>query len=335
MYLGGIHLRYRTVVLSTILTLLTGILLVLFYTYFALVGKLPVISEQITNPKGITHILSIYGYGKKPEELLNNPTGVATDRKGRIFISDAQHGRVLIFDRRGSFLGRLGIPGNQRGQIYRPDGIDAGRDGTVYVCDPGRNAVLAFDSDLKFKNEVGEQTPLAVFDTGSRLYILGYDHLSIYDKSFRLLKKIGKRGKEIGDFDFPHGIAVLKNGDIAVSDGNNMRLVAYKKGTNRAAWVVGEPPEKMDTKQRKFGLPVGIALDDDENIYVMDALRHTVHIYSPTGKKLAEYGEMGSREGEFNYPSDIAYLGGDTFAISDTMNNRVQIIRIAVPAQRQ
>ncbi len=329
-------MRYKTVVLSTILTLLIGVLLVLFYIYFTLVGKLPVMGEQVSNPKGIIHILSIYGYGKKPGELLNGPTGVAADREGRIFISDTQHKRVLIFDERGVFLGRLGTFGNQRGQLSQPDGIATGPDGTIYVCDPGRNAVLAFGSDLKFKNEIdNEQIPLAVLDAGDRLYVLGYDHLSIYDKNFRLLTKIGKRGKDIGDFDFPHGIAILRNGNIVVSDGNNMRLVAYKSGTNKAAWVVGEPPKKMDTEQRKFGLPVGIALDNNDNIYVMDALRSTVHIYSPDGKKLAEYGEMGDREGQFNYPSDIAYLGGDKFAISDTMNNRVQIVRIAAPAQGQ
>ncbi|MFZ3063151.1 MAG: 6-bladed beta-propeller, partial [Actinomycetota bacterium] len=63
-------------------------------------------------------------------------------------------------------------------------------------------------------------------------------------------------------------------------------------------------------------------------IYVMDPFHSSVQIFNDKGKKLTELGEFGTKEGQFNYPSDIVYMGNRLFAITDTYNNRVQIVRI-------
>lgn len=322
-------MRYRRWILSFVLAILIVLLLLLVYLYFALV-RAPT-RVQVARVKGITHVLSIYGFGTKPEELLKNPTGVATDNGGRIFVSDTPNQRVLIFDRRGKYLGQLGSAGSAQGQFARPEGVDVGANGDIYVSDPIRNTVIVFGSNLNFKAEIPEERPMVVYDTGAKIYVLAADHVSIYNEKLNLLTRWGNRGPEIGQFDFPHGIAVLKDGNMVVSDGNNMRLLAYRKDTNRALWVVGKRPQGLSPAIRTFGLPGGLTTDRDENLYLVDPLRHTIHIYNKQGKKVAEYGEQGAADGQFSYPTDIAYLGGNTFVLSDTMNNRLQIIRISLP----
>ena len=47
------------------------------------------------------------------------------------------------------------------------------------------------------------------------------------------------------------------------------------------------------------------------------------------GKFLAKYGAYGEKDGQFSYPSSIAYdPQRDWFAVADSSNSRVQIVRI-------
>lgn len=211
-----------------------------------------------------------------------------------------------------------------------PEGVDVDSDGNIYVTDTTLHKVLVFGADLKFKKEVAEMYPLAVYVKGNRVYIATSFNISIRNKDLKQIDRWGKRGREVGQFDFPHGIAVLKNNTVVVSDANNMRLQALLNSKGDAAWVVGNPPKSMSDPNRAFGLPGGLTIDEDENIYVMDPFHGSVQIFNNKGKKLAELGAFGSKEGEFNYPSDIAYLGNRLFAITDTYNNRVQIVRITI-----
>lgn len=325
-------MRSRNLVLTAILLLLLALLAVLLYFFLALIRpKAPVVSTKV---EGIEHVASIYGFGASPADQLNGPIGVAADERGRIFVSDTQHHRVLIFNgkgqNKGDYLGELGKTGEEKGQIGRPEGVDVGPNGDIYVCDPKRGVVLVFDSGLNFKRELKEDNPLGVYAGKKKIYVACLDHISVYGRNLEFLERWGKRGKKIGQFDAPHGIALLKNGNLVVADGNNMRLMAMK-GRDKVAWVVGSPPRQMFEKKRSFGLPGGIALDKDDYIYVADPMRHTIHIYSDKGKKIAEYGEMGEEDGKFYFPSDIAYIGGNTFVVSDTYNNRVQIVKISRP----
>lgn len=309
-----------------VLVILLAILGVLFYLFLKL-NEPPQTAAKVQT-KGITWIRSIYGFGKKADQLMKSPTGIGADSRGRIFVADGQNRRVLIFNGAGQYLGRLGSPGMGKGQIAYPQGVDVGPDGTIYVTDTKRNVLMVFGADLKFKDETHGETPLAVSAADSKVFLATMAHIVVMDKNLKVLEKWGRRGRAIGNFDFPHGIGVLKNGVVVVSDGNNMRLQALLNGKGQAVWVVGAPPESVFTRTRAFGLPSGLTLDDDQNIYVMDPLRSTVHVFNDKGKKLGEYGDMGQEEGQFYYPSDITYLGGDEFAISDTFNNRVDIVRI-------
>lgn len=312
------------IVLVVLLALLAG--LILLYLWFI---RPPAETGGRAAAKGITWVRSIYGYGKQPSELLNSPIGVAADSRGRIFVADSQNRRVLVFNTDGSYVGRLGKTGAHRGQTNFPQGVDVGPDGRIYVTDTERQVLMVFGPDLKFIDEIHGQMPLAVWATRDKVYLATMDRVVVLDKKLTVLEKWGKRGKAVGDFDFPHGVAVLKNGIVVVSDGNNMRLQALLNGRGQAAWVVGTPPESVFTRNRVFGLPGGIALDDQQRIYVMDPLSSAVHVFNDKGKKLGEYGDLGSEDGQFNYPSDISYMGGEQFVVADTYNNRLQIIKIA------
>lgn len=310
-----------------VLVVLLAILAGLFFLYLKISQPPPEMTGK-ARVKGITWVRSIYGFGRRPNELFNSPLGIGVDSRGRIFAADSQNARILIFDTSGAYLGQLGQSGTSKGKISFPQGIDVGPDDNIYVTDTKRQVLMVFGPDLKFKDEIHGKVPLAVWATEDKIYLAAMQNIVVLDKNLRVLDKWGKRGKAVGDFDFPHGVVVLKNGLVVVSDGNNMRLQALINGKGQAAWVVGAPPGSVFSKSRLFGLPGGMALDANQNIYVMDPLSSTVHVFNDKGKQLGEYGEFGQEDGQFNYPSDIAYMGGDEFAVSDTFNNRLEIVKI-------
>ncbi|MBQ11878.1 MAG: hypothetical protein CMJ45_10045, partial [Planctomyces sp.] len=71
-------------------------------------------------------------------------------------------------------------------------------------------------------------------------------------------------------------------------------------------------------------LPSGsIALDSSGDVYVADTGNHRVQKFDKNGRFLAEWGSLGSRNGQFDSPSGIA-VGGVFVYVADTGNHRVQ-----------
>lgn len=88
--------------------------------------------------------------------------------------------------------------------------------------------------------------------------------------------------------------------------------VSYIKTIGRTGQGAGE-----------FLMPMGIVLDPYRQLYVADAGNNRVQVIDTDGNYIAEFGSFGWREGEFDYPNDLA-LSLDTLYVADTGNNRVQ-----------
>jgi DNA-binding beta-propeller fold protein YncE len=78
--------------------------------------------------------------------------------------------------------------------------------------------------------------------------------------------------------------------------------------------------------QWQYGKPVGVSVGPDGNVYVPDTHYHRVVIYSPTGQPLREWGTLGKGEGQFIYPTDVAFdEKGHIFVSEYGENDRVQV----------
>ena len=88
--------------------------------------------------------------------------------------------------------------------------------------------------------------------------------------------------------------------------------VNYVKTIGRAGQGAGE-----------FFMPMGLIIDAYGQLYVADAGNNRVQVIDTNGHFVAEFGSYGWREGEFDFPNDVA-LSLDTLYVADTGNNRVQ-----------
>jgi DNA-binding beta-propeller fold protein YncE len=69
---------------------------------------------------------------------------------------------------------------------------------------------------------------------------------------------------------------------------------------------------------------VGIAVDRQNNIFVVDSDTSRVQEFSPTGRLLAAWGREGAKPGEFRNPQGIAVDAEGHVYVADTGNNRIQ-----------
>lgn len=88
--------------------------------------------------------------------------------------------------------------------------------------------------------------------------------------------------------------------------------VSYVKTIGRTGQGAGE-----------FLMPMGLVIDAYGQLYVADAGNNRVQVIDNDGHFIAEFGSFGWREGEFDFPNDVA-LSLDTLYVADTGNNRVQ-----------
>lgn len=318
-----ISLRSFLITLLFILMIMAALLLYLYFILSRPLGATAVETKQMK------HVFSIYGFGTKTDEMLSRPTDVAFDDEGNIYIADAGHARVLVFRSSGQFLRKVGKKGFGKGELMEPTGVTTSKDGRIYVADKALSKVVIYDGKGKFQSEFKVMVPFKPHVENGKLYLTTYGHIMVYDLKGRLLTQWGKRGREEGELDCPTGIAVDKSGKVYVSDTLNLRIQAFSR-SGELLWVNGKPAEDIKAADRTFGLPGGIAMDEKNLLYLIDAFDNSVKVIDAKGKHLATLGKKGVKEGEFNQPSSIAYDQNGIFAIADKFNDRVQVVKITI-----
>jgi sugar lactone lactonase YvrE len=72
--------------------------------------------------------------------------------------------------------------------------------------------------------------------------------------------------------------------------------------------------------------PTGIAFNNDKKVlYVVDTLAHRVDVFDRSGVFLFSFGERGTGNGQFNFPTHIFWKPGGMIYITDAMNFRIQM----------
>jgi sugar lactone lactonase YvrE len=149
-----------------------------------------------------------------------------------------------------------------------------------------------------------------------------------FDRSGTLVKSFGG-----GMFVFPHGIAVDKDGNIWVTDGQGRdgkghQVFKFSPDgevlmTLGKAGVAGDGPDT-------FNQPDDVAIAPDGDIFVSDG--HTpamgnarVMKFTKDGKFIKQWGKHGSGPGEFEVPHALAFDSRRRLFVGDRANNRIQI----------
>ena len=173
-----------------------------------------------------------------PGDNFNQPTDVAWDSTGNIFISDGYgNARVAKFDKNGKFIKSWGATGTQSGQFNTPHSVAVDAGGNVYVADMGNQRIQVFDNNGTFKSEiknVGSPRALCI-SPGAHQYLYSSNSNptddpflggEIYKMELdgSVLGKFGKAGKQLKEFGMVNEIDCRDPNTLYVAELMNWRV---------------------------------------------------------------------------------------------------------------
>lgn len=181
----------------------------------------------------------------KPDGKKNfvwNPLGLCFDKNDNLYVTDVSLQRVLVFNSKGKqkkSLGKIGATSEtskKKGRLYFPNGIAVGEKGYIYITDSNNRRIQIVNPKGKFVSIIstgGLPRGIATRkDNKGDTYIYVVDalahHFEIFSKKGELIFNLGEQGMENGEFLFPNGLALKKDGTIYITDRENNRVQVWK-----------------------------------------------------------------------------------------------------------
>ncbi len=260
--------------------------------------------------------------GYSTNALFNDPAALVTDPAGNLFVADSQNHAIRKISANGlvtMLAGQLGVPGSgdetgAQARFDSPCGVTLDRNGNLFVSDTGNHTIRKI-------------TPAGVVTT--------------------IAGRAGQSGFADGPsssalFNSPLGIAVAPNGTIYVADSGNHVIRAISAGgtvTTLAGSAENWGSENGSGTNARFNGPVGLALDDQESLFVADSNNHTIRRITPDGAVSTWAGVPGvdgcvdgdAPSAKFCKPAELAIDRKNNLFVADSFNHVIRRITPSVP----
>ena len=215
------------------------------------------------------------------------PTGVAVDLAGNIYVSDQAAGQIHKYTQFLVPVTSWGSPGSAPGQLNRP-------------------------------------TNLAVSPDGTRLYVteLLNARVSVFGTDGSFVTSFGILGSAPGQLNFPFGIVVEPvTGNLVIANELNDRVDFWSpSGLYLASFG------SNGTAPGQFRFPVGVGRDPmNGDLYVTDQLNNRIQKFTPSGSPILQWGSFGGAAGQMYNPWSVFVSFSGNIWVGDTYNYRIQV----------
>ena len=266
--------------------------------------------------------------GESQAIRVQRPHSGAVDASGRIYVTDAGNAAVFVFDR---VAGELQVWDRAEGltNFVSPVGVALGPGGDILVADSQLGMVARLDASGKPRRGIGKDvlqrpTGVAYDPQGKRIYVsdTGAHDIKMFDEEGRLLKTIGRRGEDAGEFNFPTHLAFAR-GQLYVTDTMNSRIQVLSDEGAVVKLRFGARGVSVGNLVR----PKGVAVDSEGNIYVVESYYDHLLVFSARGELLLGIGGNGQEPGKFDLPAGVWIDASDRVFVADTLNARVAVFQ--------
>ena len=259
------------------------------------------------------------------------PTGVAVDGSGNVYVADSGNKRIQKFDNNGNYVTQWGSYGSGNGQFFYPCAVAVGGTGNVYVADTVNNRIQKFDSAGAYLAQWGSngsgdgqfaQPDGVAVDGAGNVYVADTDNNRIqkFDSAGRYVAKWpspGRMGENMPNLTGPRGVAVDAAGNNYVADTMNYRVQRFDaNGVYLGQW------RRYGRDASRFHHPYSMAVDTAGNVYVADGNRDRIEKFNANGEHLERWCVKGSGPGNAT-PLGVAVDGSGNVFVADSANNCV------------
>jgi sugar lactone lactonase YvrE len=228
------------------------------------------------------------------ERHASEPSALALDAHGRIFVADRGLKQIEVMDPRGTHIKYFMPPLPADATPASPQDIAIGASGRIYLLVSG-----------------------------------SHPGLCILDSAGRPLANIGFLPAGQGLWSAPQALAV--NADetrIAIVDATASQSVTILDADGREVHGFGQHGEV----EAGFSLPNDVTWGVGNTLWITDTLRHSVSVFNERGTLLGRVGGFGREPGQFAYPVGCVFLANDRIAVLERANARCQVFEMEVPA---
>ena len=139
----------------------------------------------------------------------------------------------------------------------------------------------------------------------------------IFDKEGKCLRKVGRKGNNVGQFSLPYGVTYLNDDQILIADAGNNRIQQADVQTGTVVRSFG----KYGAAKGQFVYPMDICLDEERHIVVTEFGSDSIQVMSREGESISIFGDSGPEK--LNQPTScIPYK--NMFFVSDADNHCIK-----------
>lgn len=259
----------------------------------------------------------------------NQPTGIAVDASGNVYVGDSGNDRVRLITPAGVVTTLAGSdstgytdgPG-ATAAFFHPEGVAVDKSGNVYVADSGNGLVRKVAPNGTVSTFAGNSigtTAANVFNNPTGVAIDGSGSVFVANFINNNILKItaggvvnvfagsGTAGADNGQdttatFSFPNSVAIDADNNVYVADGvNNLIRKITSNGlvSTFAGSGIAGAVDSTGTNA-SFNGPSGLAVDATGNVYVADTNNNLIRKITPDGivTTVAGSGESGAKNGQ-------------------------------------
>ncbi len=258
--------------------------------------------------------------------------GMVVGPEGNIYVSDTQWNcRIQKFTPEGEFLSSWGKFGSGDGEFIAPWGIDIDTEGNVYIADTINDRVQKFTSDGKFITKWSTE-PAAIWmystpfglavDQEGNVYIQHSEATppALFSNS---IQKYTSEGIFIKEWPF----IWFKANQMATDSSGALYVPANLFGPVQKFSGDGKLLEQWSscTLQEGYCMQAGIAIDDEDNVYISDPAHHRIKKFNADGEPITSW-ELTGTEGFGSAPSPrgLAVDSEGYVYVIDIANSRIQ-----------
>ncbi len=201
--------------------------------------------------------------------------------------------------------------------------IYVAKDRSFYIVDSIGKQVLHFgemgELKTRFQDYANLSRPIDVLvdeESGDVLVADGsFSHIIVFNELGKTVRAIGRRGTGPGRF---RAITSITSGADGLFVLDRLELPA------QVISMDGEYQYSFGESDLIF--PTSITVDRDQRVYISDRSDNTIRVYQH-GQLLMKFGGGGSAPGRFRIITGL-WVSGDLLYVADSLNERVQVLRI-------